>query len=109
VNLFGHSYGTNLALTYLDEYGDQGNLRSLILDGVAPPSRPLVVRAAAINARTPSSYLRRLCRRLSACSQAFPDAEQHFYRLLERLQQIPAALTVEDTGNVPVVVTTTTV
>jgi pimeloyl-ACP methyl ester carboxylesterase len=103
VNLFGQSYGTNLALTYLDEYGAQGKLRSLILDGVSPPEANLFAERG-LNAQDAFQAVFAACAADPACSQAFPDAEQHFYSLLERLAASPITLTAEETGSVPVVV-----
>ena len=103
VNLYGHSYGTNLALTYLDEYRAQGKLRSLVLDGVAPPEADLFA-GRGLNAQGAFQAVFAACAADPACSRAFPDAEQRFYSLLERLSASPVTLTADETGGVPVVV-----
>jgi len=103
VNLYGHSYGTNLALTYLDEYRAQGKLRSLVLDGVAPPEADLFA-GRGLNAQGAFQAVFAACAADTACSRAFPDAEQRFYSLLERLSASPVTLTADETGGVPVVV-----
>ncbi|MCP4686767.1 MAG: alpha/beta hydrolase, partial [Desulfobacterales bacterium] len=37
VNLYGGSYGTRLALAFLQEYGAEGRVRSVVIDSVLPP------------------------------------------------------------------------
>ena len=103
VNLFGQSYGTNLALTYLDEYGAQGKLRSLVLDGVAPPETDLFAERGR-NAQGAFQAIFEACAADPACSKAFPDAEQRFYSLLEHMAADPITLTADETGRQPVVV-----
>lgn len=70
INLWGGSYGTRAALEYLRAHGDR--VRSVVLDGVAPPSMRIsldvwVTRDAALSAIVAA------CRDAPACRAAHPD------------------------------------
>jgi pimeloyl-ACP methyl ester carboxylesterase len=69
-NLWGGSYGTRVAQEYLRRHPDR--IRTLILDGVAPPSMIItqdvwLTRQAALDAVLAA------CRELPACRKAHPD------------------------------------
>ena len=95
VNLFGGSYGSFLALTYLQEYGDEGRIRSVILDGVYPPQADLFADRAA-SAQGAFDAIFAACATDEACHTAYPELEQVFYRLLEQLDAEPITLTVQN-------------
>jgi pimeloyl-ACP methyl ester carboxylesterase len=70
INLWGGSYGTRVALEYLRRHGDR--VRSIVLDGVAPPSMRIsldvwVTRDAALSA------ILAACSDAPECRAAHPD------------------------------------
>ena len=95
VNLFGQSYGTHLALAYLNEYGSRGRVRSMLLDGVYPlQADTLVARGRHAWAAWQAVFA--ACAADAGCQRAYPDLEQRFLRLLERLAQQPITLQVSN-------------
>jgi pimeloyl-ACP methyl ester carboxylesterase len=83
INLWGGSYGTRVALVALRRHEDR--VRSVVLDGVAPPSMPLPLFAA----RDAQSALDRLfdsCAADEACASAYPDLRGDFDALLVQLE-----------------------
>ena len=99
INLFGVSYGTRAALTYLARHPE--HVRTLVLDGVAPPSMSLLVSNAE-NADRAFRLTFDQCAKDAACAQAFPDLAKKFSALLARLEAHPVHTTVLDpTSGVP--------
>ncbi len=86
INLYGVSYGTRAALTYLRRHPDR--VRSLVLDGVAPPDLPLG-RDIARDAQRALDLIFARCADDGACHLAFPSLEQDFRDLGQRLTQAP--------------------
>lgn len=87
VNLYGGSYGTRAALVYLRQHG--GQVRSMVLDGVAPPGMRLPLFAA----RDAAASLRKLladCDKTPACARAFPGLGARIEALMQRLTKAPA-------------------
>jgi pimeloyl-ACP methyl ester carboxylesterase len=82
VNLYGVSYGTRAALTYLRKYPER--VRAVILDGVAPPTEALGLDVAKDAERAMNLMIAR-CDTEPACREAFPDLEKELDRLMERL------------------------
>src|SRR5829696_4411858 len=92
LNLFGGSYGTRAALTYLKRYPK--HVRTATLQGVAPP-----------NAYMPSDfplYMERAlngviaeCAADEACNKAFPNLKEETKALLEQLIKGPVEVEVE--------------
>ena len=77
VNVYGHSYGTRLALMLAD-FAPQ-RIRSMVLDGVYPPP----VNATAEMARKPTWHWSSLfndCETDTLCNQSFPHLRDSFYR-----------------------------
>lgn len=70
MNLWGGSYGSRLALVYLDRYPE--NVRSMVLDGVAPYALRLPLPNAA-SAQRAFDLLADDCAADAACHAAFPD------------------------------------
>lgn len=93
VNLFGVSYGTRAALTYLQMF--PGSVRTLVLDGVVPQDEPLGQDIAKDAQRALDMIFAR-CLEDSACRAAFPALSQEFDDLLERLQTAPVEVTLSD-------------
>ena len=81
-NVFGDSYGTNLAMTLMREH-PQG-IRSVTLDSVEPPE---VVTAGSFapNAREDFDRLFRACTAQPQCWPRRPGIEQTFTQLVRRL------------------------
>lgn len=88
VNLFGQSYGTNLALTYIRDYGSEGLVRSVILDGISPPQTDLFAERGK-NAQAAWDAVFAACDADPACQKSYPDIKNKFYKLLERLAAQP--------------------
>jgi pimeloyl-ACP methyl ester carboxylesterase len=99
INLYGVSYGTLLALHYMQSFSN--SLRSVILDGVVPPQTNFILSSA----QTMDQSFTRLfeaCRQSEPCNQQYPDLEQVFFDLVDRLNQTPARVEMTDpeTGTV---------
>jgi pimeloyl-ACP methyl ester carboxylesterase len=86
INLYGVSYGSRAALTYLRLFPDQ--VRSLILDGVVPPDEPLGLYVAADAQRALDLIFER-CAADAGCREAFPDLSKSFDQLLASLIEAP--------------------
>jgi pimeloyl-ACP methyl ester carboxylesterase len=91
VNLYGISYGTRAALTYLRQHED--HVRAVILDGVLPQDEPLGTSIASDAQHTLDLIFDR-CAADSTCAQAFPDLRQKFGALVESLEQEPVQMTI---------------
>ncbi|MGW5032903.1 alpha/beta fold hydrolase [Streptomyces nigra] len=90
-NVFGISYGTDLALTYMRRY-PQG-LRSVGIDGVLPPS----LAGASLTwsaARQGFDGLFRACAQQPACARRYPDLQATFERLVRQSEARPITTTV---------------
>jgi pimeloyl-ACP methyl ester carboxylesterase len=87
VNLYGGSYGTRAALVYLRQH--EPTVRSVILDGVAPPN----MRLPLFMARDAQRALDRLladCAADSVCNDKYPELTARLRRLVETLDASPA-------------------
>lgn len=89
LSLYGVSYGTRVAMHYMRRYPQA--VRSMIIDGVVPPSIVLGSNVALNSQQTLSSLFAR-CIEDSACSTAFPNLASDFARLSERLKRQPISL-----------------
>ena len=92
LNLWGGSYGTRVAQEYLRRHPER--VRSVVLDGVAPPSLRITLdvwrtRDAAL------ADIIRACRGSPGCSRAFPDPEATL-DTLERNLRAGRQVTVEN-------------
>ncbi len=103
-NIYGLSYGTRLALTYVRDYPH--DVRSLILDSVYLPESAFLEDDAW---RTDRAFrvLFDGCRQDAECNGWYPDLENRLLALVERLNRTPIEREVElDSGqNIKVVVT----
>jgi pimeloyl-ACP methyl ester carboxylesterase len=81
VNLWGASYGTRAALEYLRQYPN--HVRTVVLDGVAPPDMVLPV-AFARDADAALDALVASCRADARCVARFPDVAERIAALLAR-------------------------
>jgi len=83
VNLYGLSYGTRAALTYLRMFSDR--VRAVILDGVVPPTEVLGLDVAADAQRAIDLMIAR-CSSDPQCREAFPDLSKDLDSVIERLE-----------------------
>ncbi len=86
VNLIGASYGTRLALAYARHHSKA--LRSMVLDGVAPPQLRLFLDFLPDGQRALDQAFD-YCERNADCSASYPSLRQDFSALLQRLKQEP--------------------
>jgi pimeloyl-ACP methyl ester carboxylesterase len=86
INLWGGSYGTRAALVFLKQH--ESAVRSVVLDGVAPPD----MRLPLFMARDSQRALDRLiadCARDTVCAGQFPELGQTVQALWARLASRP--------------------
>jgi pimeloyl-ACP methyl ester carboxylesterase len=93
VNLFGGSYGTRVAQHYARNF--PGRTRTLVLDGVVPPTMALVPNIAIESQRALDGVYRR-CAADAECNRRFPGLAQQFAKLDARLRQGPVSVTLAD-------------
>jgi pimeloyl-ACP methyl ester carboxylesterase len=93
INLYGVSYGTLLALHALRLY--PGAMRSVILDGVAPPQINFLTEAPRAHNRS-FTELFSACAEDPGCRAAYPDLESVTFDLFERLNENPARVPITD-------------
>ena len=86
INVYGGSYGTRAGLVYLRRHPE--HVRTVILDGVAPPDIVLPVSAPA-DGRRALDLLLADCEADAACNERFPGLREKVRRLLERLEKQP--------------------
>jgi len=99
-NVFGVSYGTNLAMTLMRQH-PQG-IRSVTLDSVEPPE-VIAANLFAPIARAGFDNLFRACMKQPQCWQRRPGIEQTFTNLVRRLEAHPVTTQVKSpTGGSPV-------
>jgi pimeloyl-ACP methyl ester carboxylesterase len=96
-NLYGTSYGTQVALTTMRFYPD--SIRSAILAGVYPPN--IRDREELLsNAVSAFETLFSGCEKNPACKASYPALRAHFYSIMERLNQNAVALELPGVGQV---------
>ncbi|MCI0396537.1 MAG: alpha/beta hydrolase [Chloroflexi bacterium] len=83
INLYGGSYGTRAALTYLRLYPER--VRTVVLDAVVGPELVLFLQAPRDGQRALEMLFAR-CAADPACNEQFPDVEMEFQALLARLE-----------------------
>jgi len=86
INLYGGSYGTRAAIVYTRRHGS--NVRSVVLDGVAPTDMRLPLYMARDGQRAMDLMLRD-CEQDTGCKQRFPSLGERLARLLDRLEKQP--------------------
>ena len=80
INIYGVSYGSRAALTYLRMFPD--TVRTVILDGVAPPQIPLGLDMGA-DAQAALDLIFARCASDPECSERFPNLEEEFDTLMQ--------------------------
>ncbi len=98
INLWGGSYGTRAAMEYLRRYPDQ--VRSVVIDGVAPPSLALPATFAR-DAGAAYEKMLAACEAAPSCSKQFPQLRAQVDELLVTLEKQPRKISLADplTGN----------
>jgi pimeloyl-ACP methyl ester carboxylesterase len=86
LNLYGGSYGTRAALVYLRQH--EPRVRSVILDGVAPPDMRLPLFMARDGQRALDKLLKD-CEDDAGCRTQHPHLAERTRTLLERLDRTP--------------------
>lgn len=86
INLFGASYGTRAALTYLKMYPEY--VRSAVLDAVVDPAFVLYMDAAQDGQAALDQFFAR-CQADEACVSAFPDLRSEFDAVLQKVEETP--------------------
>lgn len=91
-NLLGVSYGSRLALTTMRDFPE--GIRSVILDSVYPPQVNLYTELLP-NSQRALNVLFAGCRADADCNTAYPDLENVFWTLYDRLNAEPVYIPVE--------------
>ncbi len=91
-NLYGVSYGTRVAQTYMRRYPDA--VRTAVLDGVLPADVSLGPQIA-IHSQAALDALIRQCDQASPCRERFPKLERDITELLDRLEAEPVEVRYE--------------
>ncbi len=92
-NLYGGSYGTRTAQHYLKQYPK--HVRTIILDGVIAPSRPLGPEISTESQKSLDELLAR-CKKDTDCNKAFPNLTAETNRIIAELKIEPKKVTIEN-------------
>ncbi|MEV7611581.1 alpha/beta fold hydrolase [Streptomyces sp. NPDC089799] len=95
-NVFGISYGTHLALTYMRLHPE--GIRSVGIDGILPPSTSGSA-ATWSSARQGFDGLFKACAQQPACNERYPNLSATFDRLVRDLEAKPVTTTVTLPGS----------
>jgi pimeloyl-ACP methyl ester carboxylesterase len=90
INIYGGSYGTRAALTYLRKFPE--HVRTLTLDAVVDPGFVIYMDAAQDGQAALEDFFAR-CEADEPCSTAFPNLRTEFADILTRLEESPAEFT----------------
>jgi pimeloyl-ACP methyl ester carboxylesterase len=93
INVFGGSYGTRVAQHYARRF--PARTRTLVLDGIVPPTLALVPQIAIESQRALERVFTR-CAADPACDRRFPALAQQFARLDAALRRAPVPVTLAD-------------
>ncbi|MFE7958487.1 alpha/beta fold hydrolase [Streptomyces sp. NPDC057413] len=101
-NVLSHSYGTQLALTYMRLFAE--GVRSVTVDGVVPPSVATPGWTWS-SMREAFDNIVNACAAQASCRQRYPDIGATYLRMVRRLEAHPVTtqVTVEQVGKVKVV------
>ncbi|MDA1076880.1 MAG: alpha/beta hydrolase [Proteobacteria bacterium] len=91
LNVYGVSYGTRVALHYLRQY--PSSVRTLVIDGVVPPTLSLGPDVA-LNAQATLDSIFERCAEDPGCHSAFPDLSGDFDQLARELKASPISIEV---------------
>ncbi len=105
LNLYGASYGTRAAQTYLRMF--PARVRTITLDAVVDPKFVMFVDAAGDGQKALEYFFTR-CAADAACGKTFPSLRAEFDELLQRLDKAPVEITIpHPVTNQPLTVTLT--
>lgn len=93
INLWGGSYGTRAALEYLRRYPD--SVRSVVLDGVAPPSLALPTTFSR-DAAAAYEKMMVACAGEGTCAKQFPQLRAEVDALLASIEKSPRLISLPD-------------
>jgi pimeloyl-ACP methyl ester carboxylesterase len=93
INLYGGSYGTRVALSYLKYH--EASTRAVIVDAVVPQDMALGPAIAIESQRALDAAFAR-CATDAVCAAAFPTLAQDFAALAARLKKGPAKVAMRD-------------
>ena len=93
INLWGGSYGTRAALEYLRRYPDR--VRSVVIDGVAPPSLAMPVTFAR-DAGAAYDKMLAACASETMCANRFPQLKSQVDELLADIDKRPRRISLPD-------------
>ena len=85
INLYGVSYGADLAIAVMSIYPD--GIRSVILDSAIPANQDY-----DLSERAALEEIFSACEKSTACNRAYPHLEMVFKQTIERLNDEPIAL-----------------
>jgi pimeloyl-ACP methyl ester carboxylesterase len=91
INLYGASYGTRAALTYLRMFPE--HVRTVTLDAVVDPGFVMFMDAAEDGQSSLDQFFVR-CEADEACQAEFPKLRNEFDSLIARLEETPAEITI---------------
>jgi pimeloyl-ACP methyl ester carboxylesterase len=95
-NVYGISYGTDLALTYMKQH--PGGIRSVAIDGVFPP--PLAGGVASwTSAGEGINAIFKACAQQAPCRKRYGDIGATFRRLVTQYESSPKTVRVEVPGH----------
>jgi pimeloyl-ACP methyl ester carboxylesterase len=95
VNLIGGSYGSRAALTYMRRH--PANVRSAVLEGVAPSSLKNPLYHARESQRALDAVFDR-CAAEAGCRAAFPRVREEFQEIVQKLDREPARVQLTPPG-----------
>lgn len=91
INIYGASYGTRAALTYLRMFPEQ--VRTVTLDAVVDSNFVMFMDSAEDGQAALDAFFER-CETDEACKITFPALRSEFESLLARLEESPAEITI---------------
>lgn len=91
INIYGASYGTRAALTYLRMFPE--HVRTVSLDAVVEPGFVMFMDAAEDGQAALDNFFAR-CETNATCHSTFPNLKSEFEGLLSRLEEAPAEITI---------------
>ncbi len=91
LNLYGVSYGSRVAQHFARRY--PGSTRTVTIDGVVPPQIALGPEIATESQKAVDNILGR-CSADARCSEAFPDIEATFARVIAELRDAPVEVSI---------------
>ena len=100
-NVYGVSYGSKLALVVLRDHPE--GIRSVVLDSVSPPNINIVENWWSAPASSFEAIFA-ACAAQPSCAAAYPDLEDDFYATVQRLDETPLVVEVEDASGEPLTV-----